>query len=440
MNPHILFIAPSAYTLSGLATWLDYLLPGLKQLGWRTTLGLVEGTRYHRVADYLAVHPCESAIAITCKTGTPQGRRWAVQRAIQEYSPDIVVTVNIPDAIAATAELRSRGETQAKIVMTCHGIQEDLFADMKLFKNSLDAVVCTNKLACKLAEDYSSLDKSSVFYAPCGAPTRPLTPRKSEKTFKIIFVGRLEQQQKRVHDLPAILENLSSQQIPFHLKIVGTGPEEIRLRDRLSQFINSGEVSFLGHVPSHELWEKAYFQADALLMPSCWETGPIVIWEAMAMGVPVVSSRYIGSGLENALKNRENCLLFNVGDTETATQQLITLYSDPECWQNIRQNAWDLARLRYSEEASIKQWNEVFQSVISMPLKAVSVVNSKNATGDQSRLDRWLGNSTGEYIRQFLGKTCPNTGAGGEWPHSWQAYEEHQEVFFELSKLEDFNL
>ncbi|MFM6133260.1 MAG: glycosyltransferase family 4 protein, partial [Sphaerospermopsis kisseleviana] len=282
MNPHILFIAPSAYTLSGLATWLDYLLPGLKQLGWRTTLGLVEGTRYHRVADYLAVHPCETAIAITCKTGTPQGRRWAVQRAIQEYSPDIVVTVNIPDAIAATAELRSRGKTQAKIVMTCHGIQEDLFADMKLFKNSLDAVVCTNKLACKLAEDYSSLDKSSVFYAPCGASTRPLTPRKSEKTFKIIFVGRLEQQQKRVHDLPAILENLSSQQIPFHLKIVGTGPEEIRLRDRLSQFINSGEVSFLGHVPSHELWEKAYFQADALLMPSCWETGPIVIWEAMA--------------------------------------------------------------------------------------------------------------------------------------------------------------
>ncbi|MFM7371420.1 MAG: hypothetical protein ACKO2Z_27245, partial [Sphaerospermopsis kisseleviana] len=74
------------------------------------------------------------------------------------------------------------------------------------------------------------------------------------------------------------------------------------------------------------------------------------------------------------------------------------------------------------------------------PLKAVSVVNSKNATGGQSRLDRWLGKSTGEYIRQFLGKNCPNTGAGGEWPHSWQAYEEHQEVFFELSKLEDFNL
>ena len=438
MTRHILFIAPSAYTLSGLATWLDYLLPGLETLGWRTTLGLVEGARDHNVANYLAVHPCQSAIAITCKTGTPQGRRWAVQKAIKQLSPDIVVTVNIPDAIAATAELRHQGKTQAKIVMSCHGIQEDLFADMRLFKDSLDAVVCTNKLACKLAEDYSGLDKAFIFYAPYGASIRPLTPRESGKIFNIVFVGRLEQQQKRVHDLPDILENLRNQQIPFHLKIAGTGPEEVKLCNSLAQFIATETVSFLGHIPANQLWKKVYCDADALLMPSAWETGPIIIWEAMAMGVPVVSSRYIGSGLESALKDKENCLLFDIGDTKRAAQQLLILYSDSVCWQDIRQNAWELAKRRYSEQASIKQWNEVFQSVLSIPLKTVSVVNSKN-TGGRSRLDRWFGDSIGEYVRQFLGRTSPNTGAGGEWPHSWQAYQKHQGSFLKLSQLKDFS-
>lgn len=41
---HILLVAPSAYPLGGVATWIDYIVPGLRQHDWKVTLGLTDGT------------------------------------------------------------------------------------------------------------------------------------------------------------------------------------------------------------------------------------------------------------------------------------------------------------------------------------------------------------------------------------------------------------
>jgi len=47
----LLFVAPSAYPLGGLATWLDYLVPGLRDKGWKVTIGLTAG-QFHNVDAY----------------------------------------------------------------------------------------------------------------------------------------------------------------------------------------------------------------------------------------------------------------------------------------------------------------------------------------------------------------------------------------------------
>lgn len=435
MTRHILFIAPSAYTLSGLATWLDYLLPGLETLGWRTTLGLVEGARDHNVANYLAVHPCQSAIAITCKTGTPQGRRWAVQKAIKQLSPDIVVTVNIPDAIAATAELRHQGKTQAKIVMSCHGIQEDLFADMRLFKDSLDAVVCTNKLACSLAETYGGLGSEHISYAPYGSTVNELTDYHSNSLFTIAYSGRLEQSQKRVQDLVKIIDNLKKANLKFRLLIAGDGPEKEKLQKALHLL---DEVSFLGQLSQDDLINQVYRQTDILIMPSFWETGPIVIWEAMSWGIAVVSSRYIGSGLESALKHEENCLMFDVGDCEQASQQIIRLYQDQQLWQTIREQGWATINQKYSHNASVQQWHDVFEQILMKVSSKLLPVTVDQKTSN-NRLDNLLGEANAERIRRGLKRQRPRCDAGGEWPHSWsnQQTSQRENDFWRLAQQLD---
>ncbi len=164
----VLFVSPSAYRLGGLATWLDYLLPGLDSSGWQATLALVAGPRHHHPKSYLAEHPWSDTVEVVCRTGTERGRRNAIRGVVQRFSPDVVCSVNIPDALAAVAELRWEGLSSARSVLACHGLEPDLFADMRKLGPSLDLVVCVNRLACALAEEAVASAPVAVKYAPCG--------------------------------------------------------------------------------------------------------------------------------------------------------------------------------------------------------------------------------------------------------------------------------
>ena len=163
LKPCILFIAPSAYTLGGLATWLGYLDLGLRRRGWDVTVGLVEGPQYHRPEQYLSAHPHEKWLPISCQTGTPEGRIWAVIRAIRNVQPDIIASVNIPDVYSAVSRLRYKGQFTPKVVTTLHGIQADLYDDIAACNSILDGVVCTNLLSCRLTHVLGGVPRQECF-------------------------------------------------------------------------------------------------------------------------------------------------------------------------------------------------------------------------------------------------------------------------------------
>jgi glycosyltransferase involved in cell wall biosynthesis len=78
-----------------------------------------------------------------------------------------------------------------------------------------------------------------------------------------------------------------------HLDIAGTGPEEARLR-QLAETVAPGRVRFHGLLAKREV-QQLMRAATVLVMPSRWyENQPMVVLEAMAMGVPVVGSNLGG--------------------------------------------------------------------------------------------------------------------------------------------------
>src|SRR5262245_13262873 len=196
---HILFIAPSAYPLGGVATWIDYVVPGLRKEGWEVTLGLTEGA-LHNVNAYLAAHPMQGVVRIRNRTGTREGRVRSLCATITAVRPDIVVSVNIADVYSAVNRLKCK-RSRLRAVMALHGIEVDYYAQIKSIAASLDAVIATNRLACKLASSIGGLESCRIYYAPCGVdipgssvarPNRSLTP------IRIGFIGRLDKPQKRV--------------------------------------------------------------------------------------------------------------------------------------------------------------------------------------------------------------------------------------------------
>ncbi|MFC1605450.1 glycosyltransferase family 4 protein [Pseudomonadota bacterium] len=401
-----------------MATWADFLLPGLEKRGWQAILGLVSGPRYHRPAQYLEAHPYHRVVSIHCNSGTRYGRVKAVRAALRNVRPDVLLTANIPDAIIATAAERNSGNSRSRIVMSCHGIQRDLFEDMRCLRNELDHVVCTNKLACRLAESVGGIEPERVHHAPCGTVVPDELPaRVVNNQFTIAFAGRLEQDQKRVFDLVEIGAALRSRNMNFRILIAGSGPDEDALKVQLKNSGLSDYFQFLGFVEPSALNRELYEVADALLLTSSWETGPIVLWEAMAAGLPIVTSRYLGSVSESILSHRSNCLMFDIGDCDTGARHLESLMVDRELVRSIRSRAFSDVSASLTTDISVAQWERSLS-------KALDVAPISTASGDCSalaqqagRLDRWFGPSLAEMVRNIRVPTL-DSGPGGEWPHT----------------------
>lgn len=412
-----LFVAPSAYPLGGVATWLDDLLPGLEQRGWRAVLGLVSGPNAHDAGKYLEQHPTSDVVLISCGAGTRHARIRGLTKAITAVRPDVVLSVNIPDSILAVEWLRRRGGFPTRAVMTCHGIESDLFEDMAKLRDTLDGVVCTNRLAAELAETRGRVEPDRSYYAAYGTeiPGRVLD-RPLRSPMVLAVVGRIEQPQKRIRDLIPLAQRLAADGFPFRLQLAGAGPEETWLRQQSQTAGVEKHFEFLGRLSSSELVDRVYQSADALLLTSVWETGPIVVWEAMAHGCPVITSDYVGNRREGALQHDDNCLMFDVGDMNAAATQIQRLASIVGLRERLVQGGRRLVEDRYSVAASIDQWDEVLLRIIDRPVRAVSSVVLDDAAS--GRLDRWFGAAPAEMIRRILRKGPPARTAGAEWPHS----------------------
>ncbi len=421
--------------LGGVADWLDYLLPGLEAAGWHCTLGLVSGN-LHNAQNYLDRHPWREVVCIDNPTGSPQGRINALTDTIRNTLPDLVAVVNIAAAYTAVRTMRLRGQSTPKVAMTLHGLQSDLLGDVRAEADVLDAVVATNRLAVKMAAENIG-NEARVLYASYGVPAQKDGAvaginRVPGAPLKLFYCGRFEQQQKRILDLVELARLLDESGVAFQIALAGGGPDEAVLRREIEDSGCERRFVFLGVLSPTELAFE-YRRHDALLITSVWETGPIVAWEAMSHGLPVITSRYVGCGLEGALVHGQNCLLFPVGDMPAAVDAVHTLAS-PGVAAQLRQAGFELIRKRYSQAASVGLWNDALHNILSLP--ALPKPRILLAPHPDGRLDKWLGRQRGEALRRILGVTYRHDDPGGEWPHANQGHES-EEMFLTKARAMD---
>jgi glycosyltransferase involved in cell wall biosynthesis len=145
-------------------------------------------------------------------------------------------------------------------------------------------------------------------------------------SLRIVYAGRLVQEQKRVRDLPLIFAALMQRGIPAELTIIGGGAEESSLKAACSRWIASGQVRFPGTLPNAEIL-KVFEQSDVLLLTSEFEGLPVSLLEAMAHGcVPVVTD--IPSGIPELVRNGETGYRIGVGDIAGFAECLANLQAD----------------------------------------------------------------------------------------------------------------
>ncbi len=157
------------------------------------------------------------------------------------------------------------------------------------YKSCLDHLVGVSPEISRRAIDEFGFDTDIVRTIPYGVAYRDrLRPLNDEpKTLRLLYLGRIIEEQKRVSRLVALAHALDQQSVPFQLTIAGEGPARANLQSRLGSHPG---VRFTGQVAS-DMVPELLLRHDFLVLFSDYEGIPLSIIEAAGYGViPVVNN------------------------------------------------------------------------------------------------------------------------------------------------------
>jgi len=163
---------------------------------------------------------------------------------------------------------------------------------------------------------------------------------------------------KRIPDVVKIFNEIQKK-IPAKLMMVGDGPEREPAEQLVEQLGLTDKVVFFGN--SNEINEILCF-SDLFLLPSQTESFGLAALEAMAVGVPVISTNT--GGLPEVNRDGFSGYLGNVGDIDYMAEKAVSILADEYKLAAFKQNALDVAK-----EFDIQKIMPMYENIYRRALK-----------------------------------------------------------------------
>lgn len=179
--------------------------------------------------------------------------------------------------------------------------------------------------------------------------------------FTILFVGRLAEEKGVIYLLEAVAR-LKQAGKQCRALIVGIGPVESELNEYITAHNLQDVVLMVGWVGQEELPEY-YAAADVFVGPSLREAQGIVFIEALAAGLPVVTTNQ--GGMKDFIKNGENGFMVDGRSSEALFTILSKLHSDRSLLKRLAKNASQSIRDGYSWDSTIDRYYASWKRFIS---------------------------------------------------------------------------
>lgn len=170
-------------------------------------------------------------------------------------------------------------------------------------------------------------------------------------------VGRLGEQ-KAFHVLLDAVPRLLAAEPRTRVLIVGDGPQRGALEARARRLGVDRAVTFTGYLADPL---PAYRALDAFVLPSLDEGFGIVFLEAMAMGVPVIGTRVVGS--VDAVEDGVTGLLVPAGDPSALAEAVLRVLSDSELARRLATTAAARVRERHARELATARTEALYREL-----------------------------------------------------------------------------
>ncbi len=197
--------------------------------------------------------------------------------------------------------------------------------------------------------------------APCGeqaalSAARPL---------RILSVGSLVPKKGHTH-LIAACHLLRQRGLDFTCTIIGGGPEEPALRRQIQDQGLQAQVKLLGARPHPEI-VAAYQRHDLFVLASVLSLDgdkdgiPVVLMEAGALGLPLISTQV--SGIPELLRHKQTGWLIPSGDPIALADAIALLAGDPELRTRLGQHARALVEAEFDIEGNARRLAALFRDI-----------------------------------------------------------------------------
>lgn len=163
---------------------------------------------------------------------------------------------------------------------------------------------------------------------------------------------------KRVEDVLRVF-NIVRKHIPAKLILVGDGPERANIEQLCRELDTCGDIHRLGKINNPE---QVLCVCDLFILPSETESFGLSALEAMAAGVPVISSN--AGGLPEVNVNGVTGYLSNVGDVNSMAQNALSILKDDKILINFKQNAKEQAK-KFDLEKILPLYEALYQKVLN---------------------------------------------------------------------------
>lgn len=232
-----------------------------------------------------------------------------------------------------------------------------------------DFIVCIGAFArSQLMYLSEEKDWNKFVECPLGVDTHHYSPftlqQKTQKKrpFTVLCVGRLVPAKGQRILLDAC-QRLRKNGKDVQLVFVGTGPDEKYLRALASEQGLDDMVLFTGALNQEEV-RQWYGKADLFALASFAEGIPVVLMEAMACGVPCISTRI--TGIPELIRDGIDGLLVSPAQTEELADAIELLMTDDDLRGQLAIAGRRRVQARYEISDNIERLNRIFRARVGV--------------------------------------------------------------------------
>ncbi len=226
-------------------------------------------------------------------------------------------------------------------------------------------VLSTSRYCCERIEEHYGVPACRLRLVPEGIDVGLWNPAGGDaaaidgarEPHTVLCVAR-QYPRKRVADLIKAFQNVHQQLPSARLVVIGDGPEHGALRELVQRLGLGAVVQLLGALPDDGAVREWYRRSAVFCLPSIQEGFGIVFLEAMASGLPVVSTT--ATAIPEVVPNGKAGLLVPPRDPQALAEALLKLLTDPALQaqqraygrEHVGPFSWDRVAERFLESVS----------------------------------------------------------------------------------------